>query len=168
MINEQKSSDKQFLDKWNINIDLVRENEEDVKLASLFKFNTVFEGKDEEVNRTEKRKSIETESIFEGLAKKKANNSNKSNNDKKQNSKDELRKKINKSAQNEKLISTGFSFNNLNDEKISKLPLKSSSPIVLIKKSNQSRDKEPSQSESYKSTSLSALVSNYDSSDDEK
>lgn len=41
VLNEQKASDKKFLDKWNLDIKLVPENEKDVKLASLFKFNTV-------------------------------------------------------------------------------------------------------------------------------
>lgn len=40
-LNEKKAQDKKLLDKWNIDIKLVPENEKDVKLASLFKFNTV-------------------------------------------------------------------------------------------------------------------------------
>jgi coiled-coil domain-containing protein 130 len=38
-INEQKTKDKEFLDKWNINVNLVKENDDDIKLASLYKYN---------------------------------------------------------------------------------------------------------------------------------
>ena len=38
-ITEQKAKDKEFLDKWNINVNLVKENEDDIKLASLYKYN---------------------------------------------------------------------------------------------------------------------------------
>lgn len=41
MLNEQNAKDQEFLDKWNLNIKLVKENEDDVKLASLYKFYSI-------------------------------------------------------------------------------------------------------------------------------
>jgi len=35
---EENEKDQKFLDKWNINVDLVRESEEDKKIAALYKF----------------------------------------------------------------------------------------------------------------------------------
>ena len=42
-ITEQKTKDKEFLDKWNINVNLVKENDDDIKLASLYKYNKLSE-----------------------------------------------------------------------------------------------------------------------------
>lgn len=68
LIKEQADSDKKFLDKWNINVDLVREHDDDKKLAALYKFNSLDdEKKNEEFSeeaRATKRRSIELESIF--------------------------------------------------------------------------------------------------------
>ena len=61
----EKAQDKEFLDKWNLNIDLVRENEDDIKLASLYKFNLIDKKEDETLDLEEKRKKLENESIFE-------------------------------------------------------------------------------------------------------
>ena len=66
---EQADSDQKFLDKWNINVSLVREHEVDVKIASMYKFNSLDTNtNDEEFSeeaRASKRKSIGLESIFE-------------------------------------------------------------------------------------------------------
>ena len=41
VVNEQKQSDQKLIDKWNLSIDLVKESDEDVKIAALYKFNTL-------------------------------------------------------------------------------------------------------------------------------
>ena len=41
LIKEQVDSDKKFLDKWNINVNLVREHDDDRKIAALYKFNSL-------------------------------------------------------------------------------------------------------------------------------
>lgn len=94
------------MDKWNINIDLVRENQEDVKIASLFKFNTI---EKPEQNKSEKRKSIESESIFDNFPKKIADVSSEQGN-MKNNSIQSLRHQLQKSSKNEKILNDGFKF----------------------------------------------------------
>ncbi len=42
---EQADSDRRLLDKWNINVELVREHEDDRRLAALFKFESLGERK---------------------------------------------------------------------------------------------------------------------------
>lgn len=37
-INEEKAEERTFCDKWNINIKLVKEHDDDIKLASLMKY----------------------------------------------------------------------------------------------------------------------------------
>jgi hypothetical protein len=107
----EKAQDKEFLDKWNLNINLVRENEDDIKLASLYKFNLK---EDEVLDVEEKRKKLENESIFENKMinnKKKIslNNSVRStstattNSSSSSNSLSSLRKKLTKSIQEKKL-----------------------------------------------------------------
>lgn len=75
VIKEQADSDQKFLDKWNINVDLVREHESDIKLASLYKFNALdSDKKDAEFSddaRTSKRQAIGLESIFDNQTKEK-------------------------------------------------------------------------------------------------
>jgi len=103
----EKAQDKEFLDKWNLNINLVRENEDDIKLASLYKFNLK---EDEVLDVEEKRKKLENESIFESNKKKiSLNNSIRStstgttNISSSSNSLSSLRKKLTKSIQEKKL-----------------------------------------------------------------
>ena len=103
----EKAQDKEFLDKWNLNINLVRENEDDIKLASLYKFNLK---EDEVLDVEEKRKKLENESIFESNKKKiSLNNSIRStstattNSSSSSNSLSSLRKKLTKSIQEKKL-----------------------------------------------------------------
>ena len=89
-----------------MNIDLVKEHEDDVKLASLYKFNLIDKTNDEEtLDQDVKRKKLENESIFENKMKFESPNSsiasqsasNKSNNI------NSLRRKLTKSIQEKKL-----------------------------------------------------------------
>ena len=115
-INEEKAKDKELLDKWNINIDLVKENEQDVKLASLYKYNTV--DQNEELNLAEKRKHVETESIFDVDRSKSLRKSLETDKSlksslltlgkNKEAQKSGLVNKLNKSVQSKMLSSTGF------------------------------------------------------------
>ena len=38
-LNEEKAKDQAYLDKWNLDIKLVKEDENDIKIASLYKLN---------------------------------------------------------------------------------------------------------------------------------
>ena len=150
-------NDQQFLDKWNININLVRENEEDVKIASLFKFNTV---EKPEESKIEKRKIIESESIFENFSKKistdKTQDLVKSSNTK-VSCVESLKKQINKSVKNETISSNGFGSNTLTTPNKAYSSLSNS---VVVKKPNE-------KSPLVNNEKPSALVSNdYGSSSD--
>ncbi|CAF0867610.1 unnamed protein product [Brachionus calyciflorus] len=163
IIKEQKSSDQKFLDKWNININLVRENEEDVKLASLFKFNTV---EKIEESKAEKRKTIESESIFETNSKK-ISNSTKDlvlySNNSKNSCVEKLKKQINKSTKGEIILNDGFNFNSNHK------PLSSINLGIVIKKPNENPNSNNKKEETCsKSIQVSALVANdYGSSSDD-
>lgn len=65
-LNDAKKNDQTLLNKWNLDIELVKEHKDDVKLASMYKYNTVKASTSSSGNFSEKRKSIvEVESIFE-------------------------------------------------------------------------------------------------------
>ena len=105
----------------------MRENQEDIKIASLYKFNTI---EIPEQNKTEKRKSIEAESIFSNLPKKR--DDKKSENAHLKNTcKQNLKQLLQKSSNSEKLLNDGFKFGTKN--KIDK----SNDFGILVKKSEK-------------------------------
>jgi len=146
---EQKAKDKELLDKWNINIDLVKENENDVKLAALYKYNTVqFEGNSDELERNEKRKQIETESIFNLNNKKIAikdtsteksvslvKSSSKQKSKIREEQRNGIKSKLSKSIQNQILSKTGFSLDNSLESLNSKSNNKEENCLLNIKNS---------------------------------
>ena len=151
---EQKAKDRELLDKWNINIDLVKENENDVKLASLYKYNSVnFDGSNDELDRNEKRKNIEAESIFDlnnkkiaksdemSPLKREEKNSNltkSSNKIKSKNTEEQkigLKNKLSKSIQSQILSKTGFCLDNSLDSLNSKSKNKEDNCLLGIKNS---------------------------------
>lgn len=141
---EQKAKDKELLDKWNINIDLVKENENDVKLASLYKYNSLnFDDNNDndERGRNEKRKNIEAESIFD-LNDKKVKKAEEINKGKSlslvkspskmrsknlEEQKNGLKNKLSKSIKSQILSKTGFCLDN---------PLETLNPISNSKEGN--------------------------------
>ena len=103
--NLEKAKDKEFLDKWNLDINLVKEHEDDIKIASLYKFSLI-DDKNEVLSQDEKRKKIENESIFDNMQKKNGNSSTRSlsvSSSIKINKVDHLRKKLKKSIEEKKL-----------------------------------------------------------------
>ncbi len=184
---EQKAKDKELLDKWNINIDLVKENENDVKLAALYKYNTVqFDGNSDELERNEKRKQIETESIFNLNNKKIAikdtsteksvslvKSSSKQKGKIREEQRNGIKSKLSKSIQNQILSKTGFSLDNSLESLNSKSNNKEENCLLNIKNSivkkqvHDQKKLESSQSSNLKeilatskSTSVNPLVSN--------
>jgi len=184
---EQKAKDKELLDKWNINIDLVKENENDVKLAALYKYNTVqFDGNSDELERNEKRKQIETESIFNLNNKKIAikdtsteksvslvKSSSKQKSKIREEQRNGIKSKLSKSIQSQILSKTGFSLDNSLESLNSKSNNKEENCLLNIKNSivkkqvHDQKKLESSQSSNLKeilatskSTSVNPLVSN--------
>jgi hypothetical protein len=163
-LNEQKKLDKSLLDKWNIDIELVKEHEDDVKLASLFKYNTSTDKKDDDEIRMEKRKTLETESIFNDSKKTKQINESTKSGSTPTSSKslikvkdlqlNNLRHKISKSIVDKKLVNTGFGFNNNTDND------KKSNLMNLVKINNKTQKEVPIEEEAKSSTSKPLLVSN--------
>jgi coiled-coil domain-containing protein 130 len=65
IVNEEQAKDNEFLKRLNLNINLVKENDDDVRLASLYKYYSLKDNQnDDTVDQHVKRKRIENESIF--------------------------------------------------------------------------------------------------------
>lgn len=172
-LNEQKKLDKALLDKWHIDIELVKEHEDDVKLASLYKYNTSTDKKDDDEIRMEKRKTLETESIFNETKKsKQLDESTKSSSSTPSSSKSlslikvkdlqlsNLRQKISKSIVEKQIVNTGFGFSNNSDNE------KKSNLTNLVKLNNKSQKEVPTKQESKSTISKPLLVSNDYGSDE--
>lgn len=165
VIQQQKDSDKKFLDKWNINIELTRENEQDIKLASLYKFNSLETEKNgEELSeeaRKKKRKSINLESIFDNKKKHRTLSVPVENHkNSKQLQINGLKTKVNKSVQEKKLINNSLDdsifFNIKNPDNVKK---NNKLNNLVVKKLPNSKEI------STEDNNVSCLVSAYSSDD---
>lgn len=152
------NNDKKFLDKWNININLVRENQEDIKIASLYKFNTI---EKPEQNKAEKRKSLEAESIFNNFSKQKRDDKESENANIKNTCKQNLKQQLQKSSNSEKLLNDGFKFETKN--KIDK----SIDFGILVKKSEKSTSLTLNQLPSISNTNSLLVLNDYGTGSDD-
>jgi len=163
-INEEIAKNQEFLDKWNIDIDLVKEDEDDIKMASLYKFYSLEDGKDV-ATQAEKRKLIEEESIFGG--KKKGDNVPKTTN---LSSADFLKNKLTRSIQEKKIngitssASKSFSFDIKNSNNNNNSSNKLSSMIRKINYSNDCNETVPTNGDNNRDNNKLCLVS-YDDDD---
>ena len=145
------------MDKWNLDIKLVKENPDDIRLASMYKYNLISNG-DEALNQSEKRKKIETESIFDALkSAKKQDLKEKSNNNKKDFQINSLVTQLNKSCKEKVLSNSGFNVS-IHTDTSSKSNLNN---LVKVKKNQVSEEQEDTKNKPI----ASCLVSNDYASD---
>jgi hypothetical protein len=145
------------VDKWNLDIQLVKENPDDIRMASMYKYNLVSNG-DDALNQSEKRKKIETESIFDALkSAKKQDLKEKSNNNKKDFQINSLVTQLNKSCKEKVLSNSGFNVS-IHTDTSSKSNLNN---LVKVKKNQVSEEQEDTKNKPI----ASCLVSNDYASD---
>jgi len=102
------------MDKWNLDIKLVKENPDDIRLASMYKYNLVSNG-DEALNQSEKRKIIETQSIFDASKSVKKQDVKEKFNNKKDLQMNSLVNQLSKSSKEKILSNSGFNVSITND-----------------------------------------------------